>query len=194
MIPIGKTSFNNEVYVNGLTRERKVILTGGITPHLMAGFGGGRKSAVPGISSYETIQRNHLLALDPNAPRSNSLIGLGSVDTNPLNQDIKEACELLNPDFLINVTINDEGNLAEIFAGHWYNAWYKGTQWIKENYFVTVDKKADIIIISCGGYPKDINLYQACKTLFNTVNGLKAGGSLVFLTECSEGAGADSFF
>ncbi len=194
MIPIGKTSFNNEVYVNGLIRERKVILTGGITPHLMAGFGGGRKSAVPGISSYETIQRNHLLALDPNAPRSNPLIGLGSVDTNPLNQDMKEACELLNPEFLINVTINDEGNLAEIFAGHWYDAWYKGTQWIKENYFVTVDKKADIIITSCGGYPKDINLYQACKTLFNAVNGLKTGGSLVFLAECSEGAGADSFF
>ncbi len=194
MIPIGKTSFNNEVYVNGLIRERKVILTGGITPHLMAGFGGGRKSAVPGISSYETIQRNHLLALDQNAPRSNPLIGLGSVDTNPLNQDMKEACELLNPEFLINVTINDEGNLAEIFAGHWYDAWYKGTQWIKENYFVTVDKKADIIITSCGGYPKDINLYQACKTLFNAVNGLKTGGSLVFLAECSEGAGADSFF
>src|SRR5690554_4218124 len=84
MIPIGKTSFNNEVYVNGLTRGRKVILTGGITPHLMAGFGGGRKSAIPGISSYETIQRNHLLALDPNAPRSNPLIGLGSVESNPL--------------------------------------------------------------------------------------------------------------
>ncbi len=194
MISIGKTSFNNEVFVNELTKDRKVILTGGITPHLMAGFGGGRKSAIPGISSYETIQRNHLLALDPEAPRSNPLIGLGSVENNPLNQDMKEACALLNPEFLINVTINDEGDLAGIFAGHWYDAWFEGTKWIKENYFIPVEKKADVVITSCGGYPKDINLYQACKTLFNAVNGLKANGSLVFLAECSEGAGADSFF
>ena len=194
MISLGMTSSGNEVFVNALVRGRKVILTGGITPHLMAGFGGGRKSAVPGISSYETIQRNHLLALDPEAPHSSPLIGLGSVDRNPLHLDMKEACALLDPDFLVNVTINDEGKLAGIFAGNWNDAWLKGTEWIRSNYFIPVPGKADLVIASSGGYPKDINLYQATKTLFNAVNGIRDGGSLIFLAECAEGAGADSFF
>jgi nickel-dependent lactate racemase len=72
---------------------------------------------------------------------------------------MKEACELLNPEFLINVTINDEGNLAGFLRYHWYDAWFKGTQWVKI-ILCSVESKADIIIASCGGYPKTLTFIR----------------------------------
>ncbi len=194
MISIGTTSLGHQVYINSLVSDHKVILTGGIAPHLMSGFGGGRKSILPGIASYSTIQQNHLLTLDPFSEKSSSLIGVGILENNPLHKDMMEACALLDPDFLINVTTNDQGELAEIFAGHWYDAWLEGTEWIRRHYFIPVVGKTDLVIASCGGYPKDINLYQTTKTIFNAVKAINKGGSLILLSECSDGAGADSFF
>ena len=194
MVSLGTTSSGNTIYVNALVKGKKVLLTGGIAPHLMSGFGGGRKSVVPGIASYDTVQRNHLLTLDPAAPQSSNLIGLGVMEGNPLHQDMVEACALLSPAFLVNVAVNDHMQLAGFFAGHWYQAWETGALWIRDRYFVPVSEKADVVIASCGGFPKDINLYQSCKTLFNAAKGVRDGGALIFLAECSDGAGADTFF
>lgn len=194
MVCVGTTPRGTEVVVNKLVVERKVILTGGIVHHLMAGFGGGRKSIVPGVSSRKTIAQNHLHALDPNAERSNPLIGVGALEGNPLHADMVDGTQLVNPDFLVNVIIHTNGKIARLVGGHWLTAWEEGCRWADEKFGVPIDKQADLVIASCGGFPKDISLYQGTKTLFNAALAVKPGGTILMLAECRDGAGADEFF
>lgn len=194
MVSIGTSSRGTEVILNELVVNRKLILTGGIVHHLMAGFGGGRKSIVPGVASKKTIAQNHLHALDPKEKHSNPLIGVGITENNPLHLDMLECARLAKPDFLINSIVDTNGNLAKLFAGDWLKAWQEGCQWADEKFGVPIKEKADLVIASCGGYPKDISLYQSTKTLFNASQAVKPGGTILLLAECRDGAGADAFF
>ncbi|QGU95378.1 nickel-dependent lactate racemase [Clostridium bovifaecis] len=194
MVYCGTTSRGTEVEVNKIIEGKKIILTGGIVHHLMAGFGGGRKSILPGIASRRTINQNHLHALSPDEPCSNPLIGVGVLADNPLNYDMIEAAALVKPDFLVNSIVDTSGNIVHFVAGHFLKAWESGCKWTDENFGVKIQEKADIVIASCGGYPKDINLYQSTKSLFNAALALKDGGTMILLAECIDGAGADSFF
>lgn len=194
MVYVGTTSRGTEVEVNKLVIDRKVILTGGIVHHLMAGFGGGRKSVVPGVSSRKTIAQNHLHSLDPEAEQSNPLIGVGAVLNNPLHLDMVECTEFVNPDFLINSIIDTNGDIAKLVGGHWLTAWEEGCRWADEKFGVPIPELADLVIASCGGFPKDISLYQSTKSLFNAALAVKPGGTILLLAECREGAGADEFF
>lgn len=194
MVQVGTTPRGTEVIVNRLVVDRKVILTGGIVHHLMAGFGGGRKSILPGVASRKTIAQNHLHSLDPNAEQSNPLIGVGALEGNPLHDDMVDATRLVDPDFLINVIMHTDGKIARLVAGHWLEAWLDGCKWADENYGVPIRKQADLVIVSCGGFPKDISLYQSTKSLFNAALAVKPGGRILLFAECREGAGADEFF
>lgn len=194
MVYVGTTPRGTKVVVNSLVVERKVILTGGIVHHLMAGFGGGRKSIIPGVASRKTIAENHLHSLDPNAEQSNPLIGVGALIDNPLHEDMVDGARFVNPDFLINSIIHTDGRIAKLVAGDWLKAWEEGCQWADDNYGVPISKQADLVIASCGGFPKDINLYQSTKTLFNAALAVKPGGRILIFAECREGAGADEFF
>jgi len=194
MVYVGTTPRETEVEVNKLVVERKTILIGGIVHHLMAGFGGGRKSIIPGVASGKTVAQNHLNALDPNAERSNPLIGVGVKDVNPLQLDMVDGARLVNPDFLINSIVDTKGNLAKLVAGHWLSAWEAGCEWAHEKFGVPIEEKADIVIAGCGGFPKDISLYQGVKALFNAALGVKPGGTILMVAECREGAGAEAFF
>ncbi|KPU46280.1 hypothetical protein OXPF_01250 [Oxobacter pfennigii] len=194
LIYIGTTSFGTRVEVNKLVTEKKVILTGGITHHLMAGYGGGRKSILPGVSGRKTIEQNHLHALDDTSQRSNPKIGSGVTVDNPINLDMIEACQMVNPDFLINSIVDNEGNILKFEAGHWQKGWEKGCRAIDEIFGVEIEEKADLVIASCGGYPKDISLYQGVKTLFNASLAVKPGGTILMLAECCEGGGAPDYF
>ncbi|GAA0178697.1 nickel-dependent lactate racemase [Clostridium sediminicola] len=194
LVFIGQTSRGTDVEINKLVVDRKVILTGGIVHHLMAGFGGGRKSILPGVAGRKTINQNHLHSLDPKNPHSNPLIGAGVLKGNPLSLDMIEAAKMINPEFLVNSIVNTKGEIIKLVAGNWLTAWEEGCKWTDENFGVTINEKADVVIASCGGYPKDINLYQSTKSLFNAVRALKNGGTLILLAECRDGAGADAFF
>lgn len=194
MAYVGETPRGTKVTVNKLVTDRKVIITGGIVHHLMAGFGGGRKSIVPGVASSETVAQNHLHALDPGAERSNPLTGVGKTTNNPLNLDMIDCCRLVEPDFLLNVVTDPKGNLAKFVAGHWFKAWEAGCRWADEKFGVPIEKQGDLVIASCGGYPKDISLYQSTKALFNAAMAVKPGGTILLLAQCPEGAGADEYF
>ena len=190
----GKTSRGTEVWVNKLAVGRKVIVVSGTMHHLMAGYGGGRKSIVPGIAGKKTINQNHLHSLSPDLPRSNPLIGMGVLAKNPVNEDMTEAAALVKPAFGINIVINSHNEHCALVCGHWQAAWEESCRLINSAMEVPIEQKADVVIVSCGGYPKDINLYQAVKSLFNAVQAIKEGGLLVFLAECREGGGAPEFF
>ena len=106
LVYIGTTSFGTRVSVNPLAVGRKVICIGGTVHHLMAGYGGGRKSIVPGIASRETIRMNHERALDPEKPMTDVRGGSGLVENNPINLDMREAGAMVHVTFGINIVVD----------------------------------------------------------------------------------------
>ncbi len=190
----GTTSFGTPVYLNPLAKNRKVIIIGSTTHHALAGYGGGRKSIIPGIAGDETIVANHLLCMHPDEERSSDLIGMGVLNINPVHQDMDEGVALLNPIFGINIIMNKDGKQSHLICGNWKTAFEKSCRIANQINGIEIDEKADIVIASCGGYPKDINLYQAAKTLFNMAEAVKEKGTLVLIAECVEGGGPPDFF
>lgn len=187
MIYLGKTSFDTPVYINKRVYDAdKRILTGSVVYHFFAGFGGGRKALVPGVSSHETIQANHSMMLSESAI-------LGNIKTNPVHLDQVEGASMLGNNFLLNVILNDKKEFLNVFAGDMIAAHKKACDYVKEVYGVKINEPGDMVIASCGGYPKDINLYQAQKTLENALQGVKEGGQLILVAECSEGMGSSVF-
>lgn len=191
---VGITSRGTEVWVNPYAVGRKVILIGGTVHHLMAGFGGGRKSILPGISGKQTIVQNHLLCLDPSLPSSNPDIGCAVLSGNPVHEDMMEAAAMVSPAFGINVITSSNGKHSSLICGDWEKSWLKSCEIVHEAFSVPIKEKADIVIASCGGYPKDINLYQGIKTLLNMSYAVKPGGTMIFIAECREGGGSPDFF
>jgi Uncharacterized conserved protein len=191
---LGTTSRGTPVYVNPLAVGRKVIPIGGTLHHLMSGYSGGRKSILPGISGKVTINSNHIHSLSPNLPMSNPLIGMGMLEHNPVNEDMNEAAEMVAPVFGINVVMDTESGNCRLICGDFVKAWEESCRMVQKMMGVPIGKKADIVVVSCGGYPKDINLYQAVKSLINAAEAVKEGGKLIFLAECREGGGAPGYF
>ncbi len=194
LVDIGTTSYGTRVLVNPLAVGRKVICIGGTVHHLMAGYGGGRKSIVPGIAGRETIRHNHSMALDPIKDCSDEKVGAGKFNNNPINEDMREAGALLKPIFGINIVVNSASAHSGLFCGDFDASWRESCRYVQKCYGVPIDHQADIVFVSCGGFPKDLNFYQATKSLFNASRAVKPGGTLVMLAECSEGAGAKDFF
>lgn len=185
---VGRTSFGNDVYINSLAAKAdKLILTGAVSFHPMAGFGGGRKAVLPGIAGFDTIMRNHSLALSE-VPGGGFHPGChaGSLRGNPFHEDMKEACAMVRPDFLINTVFTPDGDLYEVVAGHWNTAWEKGCRDLLRIGSVPIQKLADVTIASAGGYPKDLNLYQSVKAHMNAVLATRPGGILIFTLECPD--------
>ena len=185
---VGTTSHGNDVYLDKRAVDAdKVILTGAVSFHPMAGFGGGRKSVLPGIASYETIMRNHALALTEELGGGcNPLCETSLLEHNPLHQDMKEAAALLNPAFLVNTVFTADGDLYEVVGGHWYEAWKKGCDDLLRIASVSIQQQADVTIGSAGGYPKDMNLYQSMKAHMNSVFATKPGGMMIFTLDCPD--------
>ena len=187
-ICMGQTSRGVNVRLHQeVVHADKVILTGGIVYHSMAGFSGGRKAILPGVAAYDTIQGNHQLCLNPIVGQGlNPHCDSGKLDGNEMNQDMLEIAQMLNPDFLFNAIYTSDGNFARFVAGDWRDAWLEGCQTVKELYGVPIQAKADIVIASAGGFPKDINFYQASKTIENACVATKDGGVLIAIMECRQ--------
>lgn len=183
---VGTTSFGNVVEINRQVLEAdRIILTGEIIYHLIAGYSGGRKSLVPGVAGARTTTFNHNMIFDPRC-RS------GVLEGNPSHEDLMEACEMVSPDFLLNVVLSPEGRLVKAVAGHWKDAHRAGCLAVDAMLRADLAEPFDLIIASAGGYPLDIDLRQAHKGLENAVQALKHGGSIVFYAECQSGSGHPS--
>jgi len=157
-----------------------------IVPHYFAGFSGGRKSILPGICGRKTIETNHANMVDPDA-RAGNLKG------NPVHEEMQEAAEKVGVDFNINVVTDENHQIIEIVAGELYASWLKGVEVCKKTYLCPIKHKAEVVITSPGGYPKDINVYQAQKALENAYQAVKPGGTIILFAECPEGYGQVTF-
>lgn len=194
LIKVGTTSLGTDVYVNPLVIGRKVIMVTGTVHHIIAGFGGGRKSVIPGVAGRQTIRQNHIQSLSKTEKKSNPLVGARLLDYNPINEDMNEAAKLIDVAFGINIIVNSNSKHSKLICGDFHDAWLKSCKYVDDAYGLPIKKEADIVIASCGGYPKDINLYQSTKSLFNATRAVKKGGTLILLAECREGGGAPDFF
>lgn len=184
---VGKTSFGTEVSLHKKALEADhIICTGSVVHHFFAGFGGGRKAILPGIAAYETIRQNHSLMLDPKA-------SIGHLEGNPVYEDQMEGVAFCPPTFLLNVVLNGEKEFTGIFAGNYISAHKAACQFVSQQNGVEIEEEAPIVIASCGGAPKDINLYQTQKTMDNAVRAVKTGGIVILLAECPEGSGSPIF-
>jgi lactate racemase len=180
----GTTSRGTKVGFNKLVTEvDHIICTGSIVHHFFAGFGGGRKAMLPGVAAYESIRHNHSMMFDPNAV-------IGRLDGNPVYLDQIEAVELCRPSFLLNVVLDEEKRFLRVFAGDYIAAHREACGFVDEVYGAEVQREADLVIASCGGYPKDINVYQLQKTMDNAWCAVREGGVVIIVGECCEGSGS----
>jgi len=189
LVYVGTTQkHGTKVYLNRIFAEADVkILTGDVCFHYYAGYGGGRKSVLPAVSGEETIKHNHAMLLHPNAKT-------GVLEGNPIHEDMVEAAKLAKVDFILNVVTNSKGEVVKAFAGDLEQAFYEGVKVVDEMYRIPVDRKADIVVVSPGGYPADINLFQAYKGVDSALEVVKRGGVIVLLAECSQGHGNQVFY
>jgi nickel-dependent lactate racemase len=189
LVDIGTTrKFGTKVLLNRTFMEADLrILTGDICLHYFAGYGGGRKSIVPGISGEETIKHNHALLLDPHSKT-------GVLDENPVHEDMVEAAKMVRVDFALNVVINTKHEVVKAFAGDLDRVFYEGVRLVDEMYRVQVDRRADIVVVSPGGNPADLNLFQAYKAVDNALEIVKRGGIIVLVAELPDGHGNQDFY
>ncbi len=193
MVYLGQTPAGTPISINKMVAEaNRIILTGGIVHHFLNGYGGGMKSIMPGVSSYESIMAHHKVSLSPvRGGGINDRTDSGKTTGNPFYEDVVAAGKLAKPDFLLNVVMNTTGQIGHVVAGDPVQAHLAGSRIVDEYYNVPITEKAELVVASCGGYPKDLNFYQSSKSLYNAIRATKEGKVLVLLSQCPEGLGND---
>ncbi len=195
MLDRGITSRGTPMLVNPLLEEAGLVITyGSVVHHYFAGFGGGRKLILPGISSLETISANHSLVwADPKGTGGrHPMARSGILDGNPVHEDMLEAaCLALSdtPCFAIMSVVRSESEICFLAAGSMENAHRKACEFVDRSNVVEIEEPADVVIASAGGYPKDANVIQSHKGMDNASYALKPGGTMLFLMACADGTG-----
>ncbi len=164
----------------------KRICVGNVEFHYFAGFSGGYKAIMPGCSTPAAIQSNHKLMTKDGSVA-------GNLDTNQLREDIDEAGKMVGVDFILNVVLDEHKNIVKAYAGDPVLAHRSACEFLSNMYGVPIEKKADIVICSQGGFPKDLNLYQTQKALDNAKHAVRDGGVIILAGACQEGLGGSVF-
>jgi lactate racemase len=184
---LGTTSRGTPIEVFRPVAEADLrICLGNLEFHYFAGFSGGAKAIIPGCASQDTITANHGLMVQPEA-RAGILKG------NPVREDLEEAANSLGPIFLLNVIVDNHNIIRAAFSGDITAAHRVGCDHVISRGAISQASPADIVIVSAGGFPKDINLYQAQKALDNASHAVRDGGIIILVAECREGFGNKIF-
>ena len=196
LVFIGKTTNGIDVSINRKAVEADhLILTGTIGFHYFAGFGGGRKSVLPGIASRKACMASHFTVLNPGeGSGKNPLAVTGSLEGNPVHRAMVEGCALAKPALILNTVLDADKRIVAAFAGDWREAHEAGCRFYRERFAYPLAEKGDLVIASCGGFPKDINLIQAHKSMEYAAQAVKDGGVMILLAECRDGFGNGTFF
>ncbi|MBC7961443.1 MAG: nickel-dependent lactate racemase [Steroidobacteraceae bacterium] len=196
LVLLGTTTNGIRVSINRKAVEADhLILTGTIGFHYFAGFGGGRKSVLPGIASRQACMASHFAVLNPGGGSGkNPLATTGNLEGNPVHQAMVEGCAMAAPDFILNTVLAPDKRIMAVFAGDWREAHQAGCRFYSERFAFPLREKAALVIASCGGFPKDINLIQAHKSMEYASQAICEGGVLILLAECRDGFGNSTFF
>jgi lactate racemase len=184
-VALGQTTCGTPVEIfEEVASTDLIIATGNIEYHYYAGYSGGAKAVLPGVSSERSVNTNHELMRDPRAVS-------GRLDS-PVRQDFEDAAGVAGLDFILNVVLNSKKEVVRAVAGDFIKAHRAGAAVVDRMYRKTV-KPAEIVITCAGGRPKDINLFQAQKALDNAKGAATPGGTIILLAECGEGLGHPVF-
>jgi nickel-dependent lactate racemase len=183
----GTTSRGTPVDITRVVAEadRRICL-GNIEYHYFAGYSGGAKAIMPGVSTRAAIQANHSRMVLPEAKA-------GALETNPLRMDIEEAGAMVGIDFIVNVVLSEHKEILKTVAGDATEAHRAGCRFLDRLYRKELKEPADIVLVSQGGAPKDLNLYQTQKALDNAKHAVKDGGVIILIGSCKEGLGEKTF-
>lgn len=163
------------------------IITGFIEPHFFAGFSGGIKGICPGTAALETVMSNHGVKNigDPNAT-------FGVNEGNPLWEELRDVALRVGPSFVLNVTLNEERQITNVFAGDIIKAHKTGTEFVRQSAMQNVEAPFDVVVTTNSGYPLDMNLYQGVKGMSAGARIIRPGGTLILAAECREGVPTNS--
>jgi nickel-dependent lactate racemase len=188
MIYLGKSKSGTLISINRLGLEaHKLVIIGSVEPHYFAGYTGGRKSFMPGIASYQSIEQNHRHALMPEAR-------LLKLSGNPVHEDMVDALDFIRDKeiFSIQTVVDRERRIYAATAGDIHTSFEAAVEKTNEVYTVEVPEKADIVV-SVASYPMDIDLYQSQKALETGKLVLNQDGILILVSKCRMGIGGETF-
>jgi len=189
MVHIGTSKNGTEMWVNRMgVKAAKLVPIGSVEPHYFGGYTGGRKSFLPGIAAWKTVEQNHKFALKPQAT---ALV----LEGNPVHEDMIDALKTIEDKeiFSIQTVLDRERRIYGATAGHIHDSFFAAIEMAQEVFCVKVPAKADIVV-SVAPYPMDVDLYQSQKALDNGKLALKPGGILILVSKCRTGIGERSFF
>ena len=194
LVRLGETERGDPIEVNRALKEfAKVILTGAVGFHYFAGFTGGRKSICPGLASARTIETTHMRALDFERGGRRSGVAAGRLDGNAVNQECERIAAMVDPAFIVNAIVDARGRPQKVFAGNWRVAHQRACDIYRAAHSKHIAEKREVVIVSCGGSPYDINMIQAHKALDMAAHACVDGGMIIFLAECGDGLGRSDF-
>ena len=183
LVQVGTTADGTPALLNRHIVEADLrIVTGFIEPHFFAGFSGGVKGIMPGCAGLETVMSNHG-AKNIGDPRAT----FGVTDGNPLWEELRDIALKTGPSFVLNVTLNEQRDITNVFAGDILEAHRAGCAFVKRSAMQPVEQPFDIVVTTNSGYPLDLNLYQGVKGMSAGARVLKEGGTLILAAECREG-------
>jgi len=195
MADLGTTSRGTPVLVHRPVLEHdRIVLTGTISFHYFAGFGGGRKALVPGCSARGTASATHFRIFRTDGPGKHPMARSGILAGNPVHEDLIEAVGMAPPAFLLNTLLTPERKVFDAVAGHWQKAHEEGCARYARVFRVRIPRRYPLVIASAGGHPKDINFIQSHKALDHAFHAVEEGGVLILLAECPDRFGSDEFF
>ncbi len=186
-IDVGESSRGNRISLHRSVVEADHVITiGHIAMHYYAGYSGGRKSILPGVAERGTIERNHaLFCCSESVPCSYA--------GNPINEEMVEASGTIHHDLVVDVVLDSNGRVAKVVVGEPEKAHAAGRTFWDEHFKIPFRERADLVLASCGGHPKDIDLYQAHKAAYNASLATADGGLLFLAAACPDGIGQKVF-
>ncbi len=188
LVQLGETRGGVPALINRHAVEADLrIVTGFIEPHFFAGFSGGPKGIMPGVAGLKTVMSNHGYA---NLNNANTTFGV--TKGNPLWEELRDIALRAGPSFLLNVTLNEERQITNVFAGDLLEAHAEGYEYVRKSAMQRVKEPFDIVVTTNSGYPLDMNLYQGVKGMSAGARVVKEGGLIILACECSEGVPANS--
>lgn len=191
LVTVGTTSRGTPVTINRRAVEaNRRIVVGAVVFHYFGGFGGGRKSILPGIASADAIARNHSMNLDPIEDRLNPDVRIGVLDGNPVAEDMLEAAQLAGVDYTISTVLNRNARIAGIFAGELDAAHRAAAEYARTLFAAPIAERADVVVANAGPAR---NYVQSHKALYNAYQAVKPDGRIVFVARCEEGLGGEAF-
>lgn len=191
---VGETVSREPIELNRALGEfDHVVLIGGVTFHYFAGYTGGRKMICPGLASARTISATHKLAFDCERKTRREGVGTGLLDANPVHEAFVNAAAFAKPSFAVNAIVDDSGDAIDLFCGDWITSHRAACDAYAARNTIEIQEKRDLVIASCGGYPYDVNMIQAHKSLEAASQACNEGGTIILLAECPEGLGRSDF-